>query len=83
MGSVGSLREKDRSGGEGVPVMGCEKQLAGQCGDPPASLLQAAAAQQILISLPTSLQAQARLGLRGGLPISQSQEIFSFLQPFR
>ena len=48
MGSVGSLREKDRSGGEGAPVMGCEKQLAGQCGDPPASLLQAAAAQQIL-----------------------------------
>lgn len=79
MGSVGSLREKDQSGGEGVPVMGCEKQLAGQCGDLPASLLQAAAARQIPISLPTSLQAQAWLGLRGGLPISWSQEIFSFL----
>lgn len=43
----------------------------------------AAAAQQIPISLHTSLQAQAQLGLRGGLPVSQSQEIFSSLQPFR
>lgn len=38
MGSVGCLREKDQSGGEGVSVMGCEKQLARQCGDPSASL---------------------------------------------
>ncbi|ELK37370.1 Protein PRRC2B [Myotis davidii] len=44
---------------------------------------QAAAAQQIPISLHTSLQASAQLGLRGGLPVSQSQEIFSSLQPFR
>ncbi|XDB66680.1 hypothetical protein ABFV05_020296 [Capra hircus] len=43
----------------------------------------AATAQQIPISLPTSLQAQAQLGQRGGLPVSQSQEIFSSLQPFR
>ncbi|PNI68831.1 PRRC2B isoform 3 [Pan troglodytes] len=47
------------------------------------SYQQAAAAQQIPISLHTSLQAQAQLGLRGGLPVSQSQEIFSSLQPFR
>uniref|UniRef100_A0A250Y7Z5 Protein PRRC2B n=1 Tax=Castor canadensis TaxID=51338 RepID=A0A250Y7Z5_CASCN len=47
------------------------------------SYQQAAAAQQIPISLHTSLQAQAQLGLRGGLPASQSQEIFSSLQPFR
>uniref|UniRef100_A0A8C0ABE1 Proline rich coiled-coil 2B n=1 Tax=Bos mutus grunniens TaxID=30521 RepID=A0A8C0ABE1_BOSMU len=47
------------------------------------SFQQAAAAQQIPISLHTSLQAQAQLGLRGGLPVSQSQEIFSSLQPFR
>eukprot|EP00069_Balaena_mysticetus_P006639 bmy_05360T0 len=46
------------------------------------SYQQAAAAQQIPISLHTSLQAQAQLGLRGGLPVSQSQEIFSSLQPF-
>uniref|UniRef100_G3U2J8 Proline rich coiled-coil 2B n=1 Tax=Loxodonta africana TaxID=9785 RepID=G3U2J8_LOXAF len=46
------------------------------------SYQQAAAAQQIPISH-TSLQAQAQLGLRGGLPVSQSQEIFSSLQPFR
>uniref|UniRef100_G5E747 Proline rich coiled-coil 2B n=1 Tax=Loxodonta africana TaxID=9785 RepID=G5E747_LOXAF len=46
------------------------------------SYQQAAAAQQIPI-LHTSLQAQAQLGLRGGLPVSQSQEIFSSLQPFR
>lgn len=44
---------------------------------------QAAAAQQIPISLHTPLQAQAQLGLRGGLPVSQSQEIFGSLQPFR
>ncbi|XP_028829649.1 protein PRRC2B isoform X2 [Denticeps clupeoides] len=44
---------------------------------------QAAAAQQIPISLHTSLQAQAQLGLRGGLPVSQSQEIFSSMPPFR
>ncbi|XP_070108017.1 protein PRRC2B isoform X17 [Equus caballus] len=47
------------------------------------SYQQAAAAPQIPISLHTSLQAQAQLGLRGGLPVSQSQEIFSSLQPFR
>ncbi|XP_055456892.1 protein PRRC2B isoform X12 [Psammomys obesus] len=47
------------------------------------SYQQAATAQQIPISLHTSLQAQAQLGLRGGLPVSQSQEIFSSLQPFR
>ncbi|XP_056668569.1 protein PRRC2B isoform X16 [Monodelphis domestica] len=41
------------------------------------------AAQQIPISLHTSLQAQAQLGLRGGLPVSQSQEIYSSIQPFR
>ncbi|KAL4623339.1 protein PRRC2B-like isoform X7 [Arapaima gigas] len=44
---------------------------------------QATAAQQIPISLHTSLQAQAQLGLRGGLPVSQSQEIFSSIPPFR
>ncbi|XP_063100134.1 protein PRRC2B isoform X3 [Cavia porcellus] len=47
------------------------------------SYQQAAAAQQIPISLHTPLQAQAQLGLRGGLPVSQSQEIFGSLQPFR
>ncbi|XP_050570502.1 protein PRRC2B isoform X10 [Cygnus atratus] len=45
--------------------------------------LKAAAAQQIPISLHTSLQAQAQLGLRGGLPVSQSQEMYSSIQPFR
>lgn len=45
--------------------------------------LQAAAAQQIPISLHTSLQAQAQLGLRGGLPVSQSQEMFNSIPPFR
>lgn len=40
-----------------------------------------AAAQQIPISLHTSLQAQ--LGLRGGLPVSQSQEMFNSIPPFR
>ncbi|MEQ2215374.1 hypothetical protein XENOCAPTIV_000258 [Xenoophorus captivus] len=40
----------------------------------------AAAAQQIPISLHTSLQAQ--LGLRGGLPVSQSQEMFNSMPPF-
>ncbi|XP_068190252.1 protein PRRC2B isoform X2 [Antennarius striatus] len=44
---------------------------------------QAAAAQQIPISLHTSLQAQAQLGLRGGLPVSQSQEMFNSIPPFR
>ncbi|XP_056873914.1 protein PRRC2B isoform X3 [Takifugu flavidus] len=44
---------------------------------------QAAAAQQIPISLHTSLQAQAQLGLRGGLPVSQSQEMFNSMPPFR
>ncbi|XP_068608646.1 protein PRRC2B [Brachionichthys hirsutus] len=44
---------------------------------------QAAAAQQIPISLHTSLQAQAQLGLRGGLPVSQSQEMFNTIPPFR
>ncbi|XP_061118275.1 protein PRRC2B isoform X2 [Conger conger] len=43
----------------------------------------AAAAQQIPISLHTSLQAQAQLGLRGALPVSQSQELFSSMPPFR
>uniref|UniRef100_A0A8C2XPV3 Proline rich coiled-coil 2B n=1 Tax=Cyclopterus lumpus TaxID=8103 RepID=A0A8C2XPV3_CYCLU len=44
---------------------------------------QAAAAQQIPISLHTSLQAQAQLGLRGGLPVSQSQEMFNSISSFR
>ncbi|XP_034048241.1 protein PRRC2B isoform X3 [Thalassophryne amazonica] len=44
---------------------------------------QAAAAQQIPISLHTSLQTQAQLGLRGGLPVSQSQEMFNSIPPFR
>ncbi|XP_072286156.1 protein PRRC2B isoform X3 [Pyxicephalus adspersus] len=44
---------------------------------------QAAAAQQIPISLHTSLQAQAQLSMRGGLPVSQSQEMYSSIQPFR
>ncbi|XP_068104964.1 protein PRRC2B isoform X2 [Hyperolius riggenbachi] len=44
---------------------------------------QAAAAQQIPISLHTSLQAQAQLSMRGGLPVSQSQEMYSSMQPFR
>lgn len=62
---------------------GGERQPGGQHGDGLARRPQAAAAQQIPISLHTSLQAQAQLGLRGGLPVSQSQEIFSSLQPFR
>nr|XP_008123229.1 PREDICTED: protein PRRC2B [Anolis carolinensis] len=41
------------------------------------------AAQQIPLSLHTSLQAQSQLALRGGLPVSQSQEIYSSIQPFR
>ncbi|XP_061887052.1 protein PRRC2B isoform X3 [Entelurus aequoreus] len=41
------------------------------------------AAQQIPISLHTSLQAQAQLGLRGGLPVSQSQDMFNSIPPFR
>ncbi|XP_075115098.1 protein PRRC2B isoform X3 [Leptodactylus fuscus] len=44
---------------------------------------QAAAAQQIPMSLHTSLQAQAQLSMRGGLPVSQSQEMYSSIQPFR
>ncbi|XP_073456609.1 protein PRRC2B isoform X6 [Aquarana catesbeiana] len=44
---------------------------------------QAAAAQQIPISLHTSLQAQAQLSMRGGLPVSQSQEMYNSMQPFR
>ncbi|XP_073807803.1 protein PRRC2B isoform X5 [Danio rerio] len=44
---------------------------------------QQATPQQIPISLHTSLQAQAQLGLRGALPVSQSQEIFSSIPPFR
>uniref|UniRef100_A0A4W5KQK6 Proline rich coiled-coil 2B n=1 Tax=Hucho hucho TaxID=62062 RepID=A0A4W5KQK6_9TELE len=44
---------------------------------------QQAAAQQIPISLHTSLQAQAQLGLRGGLPVSQSQEMFNSIPSFR
>ncbi|KAJ8408702.1 hypothetical protein AAFF_G00253370 [Aldrovandia affinis] len=47
------------------------------------SYQQAAAAQQIPISLHTSLQAQAQLGLRGALPVSQSQEMFNSIPPFR
>lgn len=47
------------------------------------AFIQAAAAQQIPISLHTSLQAQAQLGLRGGLPVSQSQEMFNSIPPFR
>lgn len=41
------------------------------------------AAQQIPISLHTSLQAQAQLGLRSGLPVSQSQEMFNSIPTFR
>ncbi|XP_051981709.1 protein PRRC2B-like isoform X2 [Xyrauchen texanus] len=44
---------------------------------------QQATPQQIPISLHTSLQAQAQLGLRGALPVSQSQEIFNSIPPFR
>uniref|UniRef100_A0A672RJE7 Proline rich coiled-coil 2B n=1 Tax=Sinocyclocheilus grahami TaxID=75366 RepID=A0A672RJE7_SINGR len=44
---------------------------------------QQATPQQIPISLHTSLQAQAQLGLRGALPVSQSQEMFSSIPPFR
>ncbi|XP_036382183.1 protein PRRC2B-like isoform X2 [Megalops cyprinoides] len=38
--------------------------------------------QQVPISLHTSLQAQAQLGLRGG-PVSQSQDMFNSMPPFR
>lgn len=62
---------------------GADTHPGGHCGYLPGFPPQAAAAQQIPISLHTSLQAQAQLGLRGGLPVSQSQEIFSSLQPFR
>ncbi|XP_073716878.1 protein PRRC2B isoform X1 [Misgurnus anguillicaudatus] len=44
---------------------------------------QQAGPQQIPISLHTSLQAQAQMGLRGALPVSQSQEMFSSMPPFR
>ncbi|XP_073496803.1 protein PRRC2B isoform X8 [Phyllobates terribilis] len=44
---------------------------------------QAAAAQQIPMSLHTSLQAQAQLSMRGGLPVSQSQDMYSSMPPFR
>ncbi|TRZ03996.1 hypothetical protein DNTS_001735, partial [Danionella cerebrum] len=44
---------------------------------------QQASPQQIPLSLHTSLQAQAQMGLRGALPVSQSQEIFSSIPPFR
>uniref|UniRef100_A0A673K0L9 BAT2 N-terminal domain-containing protein n=1 Tax=Sinocyclocheilus rhinocerous TaxID=307959 RepID=A0A673K0L9_9TELE len=44
---------------------------------------QQATPQQIPISLHTSLQAQAQLGLRGALPVSQSQEMFNSIPPFR
>ncbi|XP_066568875.1 protein PRRC2B isoform X4 [Amia ocellicauda] len=37
----------------------------------------------IPISLHTSLQAQAQLGLRGGLPVSQSQEMYNSIPSFR
>lgn len=57
--------------------------MLGSMQSSPGSPFQAATAQQIPLSLHTSLQAQAQLGLRGGLPVSQSQEIFSSLQPFR
>lgn len=70
------------SGGSSCVRRGREDRLGGPRGDLLASP-QAAAAQQIPISLHTSLQAPAQLGLRGGLPVSQSQEIFSSLQPFR
>eukprot|EP00062_Callorhinchus_milii_P014894 gi/632964541/ref/XP_007898447.1/ PREDICTED: protein PRRC2B isoform X1 [Callorhinchus milii] len=48
-----------------------------------AGLSQTAQAHQIPIPLHTSLQAQAPLGLRNGLPVTQSQEMFSSMQPFR
>ncbi|XP_067868249.1 protein PRRC2B isoform X2 [Heterodontus francisci] len=48
-----------------------------------AGLSQAAATHQIPIPMHTSLQAQAPLGLRNGLPVSQSQEMFGSMQPFR
>lgn len=57
--------------------------MPGLKGRSPAKLPSASRTGSIPISLHTSLQAQAQLGLRGGLPVSQSQEIFSSLQPFR
>ncbi|KAL0612548.1 Protein PRRC2B [Plecturocebus cupreus] len=60
-------------------VFASQPQLVPQMIPQQQSYQQAAAAQQIPISLHTSLQAQAQLGLRGGLPMSQSQEIFSSL----
>ncbi|XP_072254218.1 protein PRRC2B-like, partial [Pyxicephalus adspersus] len=44
---------------------------------------QQAAAQQIPISLHISLQTQAQLSMRGGLPVSQSQEMYTSIEPFR
>ncbi|XP_069093181.1 protein PRRC2B isoform X2 [Pleurodeles waltl] len=44
---------------------------------------QQAAAQQIPISLHTSLQAPGQMGLRGGLPVSQSQDMYGSMQQFR
>ncbi|XP_043914129.1 protein PRRC2B [Protopterus annectens] len=43
---------------------------------------QGAAPQQIPISMHTPLQAQAPLGLRNGLSVSQSQEIYGALPPY-
>ncbi|XP_069774569.1 protein PRRC2B isoform X2 [Narcine bancroftii] len=48
-----------------------------------AGLSQAAAAHQIPMPVHTSLQAQPPLGLRNGLPVSQSQDMFGSMQPFR
>lgn len=63
--------------------LSCLVCLAADCPDATCSRPFQAAAQQIPISLHTSLQAQAQLGLRGGLPVSQSQEMFSSIPPFR
>ncbi|XP_029468421.1 protein PRRC2B isoform X3 [Rhinatrema bivittatum] len=64
-------------------VFASQPRLVPQTIPQPQGYQQAAAAQQIPISLHTSLQAQAQLGLRGGLPVSQSQEIYNSIQPFR
>lgn len=76
------MQEGGAGGGFQLRAEGKGRPTGGPCSDLLASP-QAAAAQQIPISLHTSLQASAQLGLRGGLPVSQSQEIFSSLQPFR
>lgn len=62
-------------------MAGCEKQLSGQRVTA-RSCLQAAAAQQIPISLHTSLQAQAQLGLRWAarLPVSGDLQPLAALQ---